>query len=621
MSGAASFHEEEELGRAADLRLLRRLWAFVAPYRGQVVLTVAMVAPIFLLELAPAWIVKTGLDRVIAPQATGEAAEGEPGLLAPILEPPAGVSPLFWLAGLYLGAMAGFAALQYGQRVLMARTGQAAMRDLRGHIFRHIERLHMGFFDRYPVGRLVTRGSNDVEHVAEAFSQGIVAIFTDLIKMVGFAVALFLVDAKLALVTFAVVPFLAVAAVVFRLKVRAAYRTTRVYLARLNATIQETITGMKVVQLFAREERNQRDFDGLNARHRDAWLQSIRYDAALFSVVELAQYLTVAIAIWFGMGLASAGVLYVFIDWTRRFFMPLRDLSAKFSVMQSSMASLERIVQFLDTAPAVGEPERPRAPEPRREGAGEVEFEKVWFAYPGGDWALRDVSFRVAPGEKVAFVGATGAGKTTVIKLLTRLYEPSHGTIRLDGVDLREIPQRALRQRVATVLQDVFLFSGSVEENIGLGREDVSSEAVRDAARAAHADGFIRRLPQGYATEVHERGSNLSAGQRQLLAFARALAHGGDVLVLDEATSSIDPETEAEVQRGIHALLQGRTALVIAHRLSTIEDVDRIHVMHHGRIHETGAHAELLARGGLYHRLHRLQNEAPAATAPAAAGR
>lgn len=611
MSAADAFHEEAELGRAADLRLLRRLWEVVAPYRRLVLLTIVMVGPIFLLELAPAWIVKTGLDRVIAPEAMAES-EGEPGgPLAPLLRAPPGVTPLFWLAGLYLAAMAGFAALQYAQRVLMARTGQAAMRDLRGRIFRHIERLHMGFFDRYPVGRLVTRGSNDVEHVAEAFSQGVVALVTDLLKMVGFAVALFLVDAKLALVTFAVVPFLAAAAVFFRLKVREAYRATRVLLARINATIQETVTGMKVVQLFAREERNLRDFERLNARHRDAWLQSIRYDAALFSVVELAQYLTVAIVIWYGTGIATAGVLYVFIDWMRRFFMPLRDLSAKYSVMQSAMASLERIVQLLDTPPAVREPARPRPPAPPGDGGrpGAVEFEDVSFAYPGGDWALRDVSFRVEPGEKVAFVGATGAGKTTLIKLLTRLYEPTQGAIRLDGVDLREIPPRELRRRVAMVIQDVFLFSGTVAENIGLGRDDLSFEPIRAAARAAHADGFIRRLPRGYDTELRERGSNLSAGQRQLLSFARALAHGGDVLVLDEATSSIDPDTEAEVQRGIHALLQGRTALVIAHRLSTIEDVDRIHLLHHGRILETGRHADLLARGGLYHRLYHLQHE------------
>jgi ATP-binding cassette subfamily B protein len=609
-------HEEEALGRAVDSRLLARLWRFVAPYKWQMVLTILMVFPLFLLELAPAWIVGTGLDRLIAPADESSLAVWETPFTG-LLHAPPGIPPLVWLAGLYLLVAMSWAALSYLTMLLMVRTGEAAMRDLRVAVFAHIQKLHMGFFDHYPVGRLVTRATSDVEHVAEMFAAGIVALVTDLIKMIGFATALFLVNAKLALVTFCVVPFLAVAAVIFRLRVREAFRKTRVLLARINATIQETVTGMKVVQLFTREARNLRDFAELNGEHRDAWLRSIRYDAALFSVVEFAGGITVAIIIWCGTGLASAGVMYVFIQWMRRFFMPLRDLSAKYSVMQSAMASCERIFQLMDTEPAIRDPEvAPRSLPPRR---GAVEFQNVSFAYSGEDWVLKDVSFRVEPGEKVALVGATGAGKTTVINLLTRFYEVSEGRILIDGVDLRQLPQSELRKRVAMVLQDVFLFSGSVADNVALGREEVTQDEIERAASAVEVHRFIERLPEGYATEVRERGTNLSAGQRQLLSFARALAHRADVLVLDEATSSIDTETETLIQKGIQVLMERKTALVVAHRLSTIEDVDRIYVLHRGRLVESGSHDDLLAERGIYHRLYRLQYAEQLAGAPAAA--
>jgi ATP-binding cassette subfamily B protein len=571
-------HEEEALGKAYDARLIRRLWPYVRPYWLQVVVTLLLVVPIFSLEIAPAWIIKTGIDRIIAP------GTADPAFLRWLLEPPGSLSPLLWLGLLYLGVMIALGALQFGHMVLMARTGQSAMRDLRSDVFRHIQRLHLGFFDRYPVGRLVTRATNDVENVAEMFSAGIVALITDVLKMIGFAVALFLVDARLALVTFLVVPLLAGATIVFRFKVRAAFRLIRVRIARINTYIQETLTGMKVVQLFIRERRNQATFEHLNADHRDAWFTSIRWDSALFSVVEIAGGVTVALIIWYGTGSATAGTLYVFIDWMRRFFMPLRDLSAKYSVMQSSMASCERVFALLDTEPAIrdglarAEPE-PAASAPR----GAVEFEDVWFAYQGEDWVLRGLSFRVEAGERVALVGATGAGKTTIIQLLTRLYEVQRGRILLDGVDLRE------------------------EENIGLGRSDIDTPTIERAARAVEAHGFIEQLPQGYQTEVRERGGNFSTGQRQLLSFARALVHGADVLVLDEATSSIDTETETLLQHGIHVLMEGKTAIVIAHRLSTIEDADRIYVVDQGRLVESGSHAELLAAEGPYARLHRLQ--------------
>ncbi|MBW2395136.1 MAG: ABC transporter ATP-binding protein [Deltaproteobacteria bacterium] len=609
-TGLNAILEEESLGKAVDRVLLGRLWAWVEPYKGRVALTILMVVPMFPLELAPAWIVKTGIDQVML----GDEASGT-GMLDALLRAPEGWAPLVWLASLFLVVSISSSVLTYAHMLLMVATGQAAMRDLRREVFDHIQGLHLGFFDTYPVGRLVTRATSDVEHVAEMFSQGLVALVTDILKMIGFAVVLFAVNAKLALWTFAVVPFLVVAAVVFRLKVREAFRSTRVLLARINATIQETVTGMKVVQLFTREARNLRDFEDLNGAHRDAWHKSIWYDSALFSVVELASGITVAVVIWASTGWATAGVIYLFINYMRRFFMPLRDLSAKYSVMQSSMASIERILQLLDTEPAIRDPEpgweRHVAGSSAPAARGEIEFDHVWFSYSGADgegaWVLRDVSFKVAPGEKVAFVGATGAGKTTVINLLTRLYEVSRGRILLDGVDLREIPQAELRRRVGMVLQDVFLFSGSVADNLALGREDLDRNAIRTAATAVEADRFIMALPDGYETEVRERGTNFSTGQRQLLSFARALAHGADVLVLDEATSSIDTETEAMVQRGIHVLMEGKTSLVIAHRLSTIEDVDRIYVLDRGELAESGSHAELLEIDGLYANLRRLQ--------------
>ncbi|MEM7409007.1 MAG: ABC transporter ATP-binding protein [Myxococcota bacterium] len=626
--------EEEALGRAYDTRLLRRLWAYVAPYWRQVAVTVLFLFPLLLFELAPAWIIKTGIDQEIVPRVTGAAPlEAKPGAFdslpgwlqdaaaaaGNVLSAPEGLSPLLWLAILYFLVMASSALLMFFDQLVMSWTGQSAMRDLRREVFAHIQKLHLGFFDTMPVGRLVTRATNDVENVAEMFSAGFAALIRDVFKMIGLATALFLVDARLATFTFLIVPVLAVAAFVFRLKARNAFRAVRVRIARINAYLQENVTGMKVVQLFTREKRNFRDFDAMNADHRDSWLQSIRYDSALFAVVEFASYITIAIVIWQGAGVAAAGTFYVFIDWMRRFFMPLRDLSAKYSVMQSSMASCERIFQLLDTEPRVLDRDEvaaaPRLPEAQR---GLVEFDGVWFAYQGEDWVLRDVSFRVEPGQRAAFVGATGAGKTTLINLLTRLYDVNRGEIRIDGVDLREWSQEDLRQRVAMVLQDVFLFSGTVEENIALGRPEIDTVTVRRAASAVQADRFIERLPEGYATAVRERGTNFSAGQRQLLSFARALAHGADVLVLDEATSAIDTETEALVQDGIHVLMERKTALVIAHRLSTIQDVDRIYVLDKGRLVESGRHDELLALGGYYERLYRLQY-APQEGPPAAA--
>ena len=626
---ADTLHDEQSLGKAYDARLLLRLWPFLRPYKWILAIHLLLFAPLFVLELAPAWIIMHGLDEVfggaapIEPAASaGAVADWTSGLsqwASQILDPPWVFSPLGWLVLLYALVTLASAVFQFLYMYLSAWMGQLAMRDLRVEIFDHIQRLHMGFFDHYPVGRLVTRATNDIESLAEMFSAGLVSLVTDVLKMIGFAIVLFAISWKLSLATFSVVPFLAVAAIIFRLKARGAFRETRLRIARINAQLQETISGMKVVQLFTREQRNIDEFDGMNALNRNAWQSSNRWEARLFSVVEVAQNLTVAVILGYGFKLAAVGTFYLFIDYMRRFFMPLRDLSAKYSVMQSSMASAERIFQLLDTQPAVVDVnERVDAVEQatlRLGGRGAVVFENVWFAYNDEEWVLEDVSFQVAPGEKVAVVGATGSGKTTLIKLLTRLYEPQKGRVLLDGQDLRSIPQADVRQRVATVLQDVFLFSGSIAENIGLGRKGLSDADIERAARTVEAHSFIERLPDGYQTELRERGADLSAGQRQLLSFARAVAHGSDVLLLDEATSSIDTETEVLIQRGIHNLMEGRTAIAIAHRLSTIQDVDRIYVIHKGRIVEFGSHEELLALEGVYYRLYRLQyrsEEAPA---------
>ena len=641
-SGSAqeALFEEDQLGKAYDLRLMLRLWGFVSPYRSQVLITLLLLFPLLLLDLLPAWLVKTGLDEIVVPALTdlppantqpglvesmpGFVQEGASGLadaFRALLRAPGGIEPLAWLGVLYFAVSVLGALFQFLDMWIMARTGQAAMRDLRARVFSHMQRLHIGFFDTMPVGRLVTRATNDVENVAEMFSSGIVALVRDVLKMLGIAAFLFIYQPRIALLAFLIVPFMAVAAMIFRWKARNAYRAVRVRIARINAYVQENVSGMRVVQLFRREERNFQDFDQMNASHRDAWLQSVRYDAALFSAVELASNLTIAVVIWQSMGLAAAGTIYLFFDLMRRFFMPLRDLSAKYSVMQSSMASCERIFELLDAAPEVQDRSDVKAPS-RGSERGRVEFRNVWFRYPGQrdeeDWVLRDLSFRVEPGERVAFVGATGAGKTTLIKLLTRLYDTTRGRILIDGVELRDWPQSELRRRISLVLQDVYLFSGSIHENIGLERPDVDAAAVERAARVVQAHDFVSALPGGYGEHLRERAQNLSLGQRQLLSFARALAHGGDILVLDEATSSIDSETEALVQQGIHVLMEGHTALVVAHRLSTVQDVDRIYVLDQGRIAESGSHRELLERGGVYARLHRLQHTGSGVPAVAA---
>ena len=609
-SEAAELGRERDLGKVYDTELIKRLWPFMRPYRGWIAFNFAMIPPRALLELMPALVVGAALNYLTEGVATTEV-----GWMAPFVVPRLGLGPLAWMFGLVFVISIVTLSVDWLRAFTMISLGQRTVRDVRRTLFDHVQRLPMRFFDRYPVGRLVTRLTNDLEHLAEMFSAGVIAMVADVFVMVVILTMLFAIDPRLALAALALVPVLGIAAVIFRYKVRQAYREVRVKIARLNAHLQETISGMKVVQLFARERRNFEDFRRENASHRDSWLRSIRYDALLFSTVDLATNLTRALIFWYGaqlvgLGDVTLGTIYVFSDYMSRFFRPLMDLSAKYSVMQSSMASAERVFQLLDEPrEPKGKVELPARDAAAATGAGpggcEVEFDGVTFAY-GAETVLRDVSFRVGAGERVAIVGHTGSGKTTTLKLLARLYELQEGSIRVDGRDIRDIPKPELRRRMAFVLQDVFLFDGDLRYNIVLGR-DVAEDVVDEAARATHVDDLIERLPNGWAHKVSERGVNFSTGQRQLLSFARALAREPQLLLLDEATSSVDTETEALIQDALHHLMAGKTSIVVAHRLSTIKDVDRIYVFHHGAICEHGTHDELLDRRGVYWRLYQLQ--------------
>ncbi len=583
---ATDLHGEQEFGKAYDARLLGRLWTYVRPYRQVFWLALVLSAAQQGFRLVQPYLVKIGIDRYVERR---DAA----GLRA--------------LGLVYLAMVAGEFAAYYGQQYLTMVLAQRSLADLRVALFARVQRFPMRFFDRNPVGRVVSRLTTDVDVLQEMFAAGAMTIVLDVLGLVGIVAVMLGMDWRLALTSLGLLPVIVGAVDFFRRQVRRTYRMIRERIARINGYLQEAITGMTAIALANREVRAFAEFERLNADHRDAYHLSNKLEAALFSFVEAMSTVSIAMLLWEGGrltrgGLVEIGTLVAFIQYIQQFFVPIRDFSAKYAVMQSSMTAAERIFSLLDleVEPA---PARPRMPARVR---GEIVFEHVWFAYRGEEWVLRDVSFRVAAGEHVAIVGATGSGKTTLVKLLDRLYDVGRGRILVDGIDVRDWDPQALRRRIAVVLQEVFLFSGPVETNITLGRTDCSRAAVEAAAAHVNADGFIRRLG-GYEALLRERGSNLSGGQRQLLAFARALAHDPAVLVLDEATSSVDPATEWLVQDALAKLLAGRTALVIAHRLSTIETADRILVMHKGGLREEGTHAELLARGGIYARLYRLQ--------------
>jgi ATP-binding cassette subfamily B protein len=608
----------EEIGKAYDGRLIRRLWTFVRPYRlvfwGALLLSPVNQA----FSLVQPWLLMTGINGALR-------TVGQGGAL-PHGDAPVGPS-LAFLSGLFAIAVVGEFASYYGQSYLTMLVAQRSLADLRVRLFGHLQRLPMAFYDRTPIGKVVSRVTTDVDVLNEMFAAGAMTIVLDLLKLAGITVFMCWINWRMAVVSLALLPPMTLAIDFFRRRARITYRQIRERIARINGFLQEAITGMAVIQLSAREARTYGEFERLNADHRDSNLWSNRYEASLFSLVEAVATVSIAAMLWRGgvlhaQGAIELGTVIAFIQFIQQFFVPIRDFSAKYAVMQSSMTAAERIFALID------EPEEPVVPDGRvpAEIRGAIEFDHVWFAYktsPHGDpeWVLRDVSFRIAPGEEIAIVGATGSGKTTIIKLLDRLYEAQRGRILVDDIDVREWDPEALRRRIAVVLQDVFLLSGTVAENISLGRADIDRERMEASARHVNADGFIARLG-GLDARLRERGSNLSTGQRQLLAFARALAHDPAILVMDEATSSVDAETEWLVQDALGKLLAGRTAVVIAHRLSTIEHADRILVLHKGVLREQGTHFELLAADGIYAKLYRVQYAAAGSSppVPAAAG-
>jgi ATP-binding cassette subfamily B protein len=599
----ATFDEDEILGRAYDRRLMARLLGYLRPYRRQVAVAVVCLLGGFLLELAQPYLVKVAIDEHIA---RGDAA---------------GVARL---AFLYLGALVGAFFFRYAELYLMSLVGQRVMYDLRAELFSHLLKLNVRFFTRNPVGRLMTRVTSDVDVLNEMFTAGVVSIVEDLLKLAGIMVILVVLDWRLALITLSVLPFVVLTAGVFRRRVRHTYRLVRTAIAKINAFLQENLVGMQVVQLFNHETHNRRRFGRLNREHLDAHLETIFYYAVFFPVIELLSAIAIALIVWLGglriaEGALTFGVLVAFIQYVQTFFRPISDLSEKYGIMQAAMASSERIFKLLDTDERTPEGAETRPATPERSGA--IAFEHVTFAYEGDERVLKDVTFSIAPGERVAVVGATGAGKTTIVNLLVRFYDPQQGRVLVDGRDVREFQLDRLRRRIAVVPQDTFLFAGSVAYNLGLGRPEIDRQAIETAARQVNAEAFIRALPGGFGAPIREGGTSLSVGQRQLLALARALAYEPAILVLDEATASVDTETEALIEDGLARLLRGRTALVIAHRLSTIRNADRILVMHHGELREEGTHEELLALGGIYKKLYELQyreQEAPGG-APAAA--
>jgi ATP-binding cassette, subfamily B, multidrug efflux pump len=588
--------DEQEMPHTGyDARLMRRLLRYLHPYRWHAAAALVLL------------VLQSGL-ALVGPRLTQQALDAaiprrDLGLLA-------------LLVALYLGTLLFEFVIEYGGTILTAWIGQRVMYDLRMEIFERLQRLSVPFFDRNPVGRLMTRVTSDVETLNELFSSGVVTIFGDVFTLVAIMVMMLAIDVRLALVTFSVIPLVWLTAAVFRRRVREAFRDIRYRLARLNAYLQERLSGMRIVQLFGREEVSARRFGELNREHLDAHLRSITIYAIFFPVVEVLTAVAMALLLWYGGlrvldGTLTVGVLAAFIQYTRRFFQPLQDLSEKFNLLQSAMASSERVFALLDEPVTVPEPALPhRLPDPVR---GEVCFEGVWFRYsPDGAWVLRDVTFTASPGRTIALVGHTGAGKTTIVSLLLRFYDPERGRITVDGVDIRELSTAELRAVIGFVQQDLFLFTGDILHNLTLGAP-ITPDAARAAARRVGADRFIERLPAGYAHRLGERGRSLSVGERQLLSFARALALDPRILVLDEATSSVDAEAEAQIQRAIAELMTGRTSLVVAHRLSTILHADEILVLHHGEIRERGSHAELLALGGLYDRLYQLQLSGPEA--------
>lgn len=588
-------YEDEIVGKAYDRHLMGRFIGYLRPYRWLVAVTLILLPPMAAARLAQPYLLKIAIDNHIV--------EGE-------------MAGLPLLVGWFILLILAESLFTYAQVWLLQYVGQKVMFDLRMELFSHVQRMPTAFFDRTPTGSLVTRLTSDVEVLGEMFAAGIITIVGDIMVLAGIIGIMLWMNLKLSLVTFSVLPLLVWVAFTFRRRMREAFRQVRARLANLNAFLAESIGGMAVVQLFNRQAREQEEFTRLNAAYRDANLPVISWDAALYALVETLSSVAVGIIVWYGggeilQGALTFGALVAFIQYIEKFFSPIRDLSAKYSVMQGAMAALERIFNLLDREDA----EVPKGGMYTQGGQKElstvppvqtIQFHDIWFAYSGDDYVLKGFNLSLRRGETVALVGETGGGKTTVTRLLSRLYDVQRGTISFDGTDIRDIPLQKLRTRIGVVLQDPYLFTGSIAFNISLGDKD-ARQRVEEAARIVGADRFIRQLPNGYDEEVRERGVNLSAGERQLISFARAVAFDPEILVLDEATASIDTASERLIQEGLRGLMAGRTSLVVAHRLSTIQDADRIVVIHRGEKMEEGNHQELLAKRGLYYRLYQLQ--------------
>jgi ATP-binding cassette, subfamily B, multidrug efflux pump len=623
--------EEEVLGKAYDSRLMKRLLRYLRPYKWQTGIALGSILLKVGADVLGPYLTKVVIDRYLAPVPGGHTfmdrfLSGQP--LVGIAQ----------VAAIGVGLLIFAFLLDYLQIYYMQWAGQMVMFDLRREIFRHLQRMHIGFYDKNPVGRLVTRTTSDVDALNEMFTSGVVSIFEDVFVLAGIVWFMLRMNRNLALITFAVLPLIAIATKIFRDKVRDSYRRIRTAIARINSYMQEHVSGMVVLQLFNREKKAFDQFSEVNAVHMDAFKDAIMAHAVYYPVVEILSATAIACVIWFGgndviRGATTIGVLAAFIQYAQRFFRPIQDFSEKYNILQSAMAASERVFKLLDTPVEITSPAVTKTPT----GPGRIEFDHVWFAYrtvpadksaggspattqtqatPGNgsthdstepDWILRDVSFTIEPGETVAIVGHTGAGKTTIISLLMRFYDVQKGAVRIDGIDVKEMDLAALRRRYGVVLQDPFLFTGTVAGNIRLGTEGITDEDVEKAAEDVNLADFIRALPQGFQEEVRERGSTLSTGQKQLISFARALAHDPKILILDEATSSVDTETELRVRDALNRMVEGRTSVVIAHRLSTIQRADKIIVMHKGQVREIGTHQQLLAQHGIYYKLYQLQ--------------
>lgn len=583
-------HDDEILGKAYDAKLVRRVLPWLRPHVPLIGAAIALVFIVAAASLARPLLVRRLIDHHLV---LGDAS---------------GVGLLMLL---FILALAVEMVARFGHLYLTEWTGQNVVLALRSRVFSHLQRLDSSFFDTNPVGRLMSRVTTDIEALADLFSTGVVTLLGDSLKLFAIVGILCWLDWRLAMVTLTVVPILFVLSILFRSRIRHTYREVRKRIARINASLQEALSGMLLVQLFRNEPHQRETFTELNRDHRDSELQSVVYESSFSAVVEMIANFAIALIAWYGGGrhlfgpdLLTLGTLIAFLQYAAHFFGPIRELSGFYAVMQAAMASLERIFLLLDVRPKIADPAGVARSSPAR---GRVEFDDVCFAYHTEEPVLHGVSFHIEPGERIAVVGATGAGKTTLVKLLIRLYDPTGGSIRVDGVDIREMPLKHVRSQVGVVMQDHVLVTGTVRDNIAFGDASLTDERVREVARLAHADDFIRRFPAGYDEPIRERGGNLSVGQKQLISFARALAYDPAILVLDEATSSVDTETESLIQDALSRLLEGRTSLIIAHRLSTIIGADRIFVFHHGRLVEEGSHQALLERRGIYHRLYQLQ--------------